>query len=117
MLRQPVAQGLIIKLRSDTGVLAIHEPDYPKAVSAAETNNADAILIEITESGEYDATYCLELCNRVRAKSPGCRILLLCPEQDEPSVLAAVEAVRAGRIDDFLFYDASTDYIISKLLI
>ena len=121
MLRRSVAQGIIIKMREDPGNIAIvHESEYIKAVEAAEAaiaNGADtALLIEIAESGGYNAGFCLQLCDRIRKGAPGCRLLLLCPEQNEMSVSAAGEAMRNGRIDDFLFYDASIEFLVSKLL-
>ena len=116
MLRQPVAQRLFQKLHNDSGTRVILESDYHKAISVVEAHDAYTVLIEVTESGEYDAAFCLDLCKRIQSNSPQCRRLLLCPEQDELSVLTAVEAVRDGRINDFLFYDVSIDYLASKLL-
>ena len=116
MLRQPVAQGLIINLRKTSGVQVFYESDYTKAADAAVVYSADIAFIEVAETGEYDADYCLDICCRLRGDAPGCRLMLLCPEMDEPSVSAAIEAQRSGRVDDFLFYDASTDFLLSKLL-
>jgi hypothetical protein len=75
---------------------------------------ANTVLIEIAETGKYDAGYCLSLCVRVRA--PGRKLFLLCPEQDETSVSAVIRAKRQGLIEDFMFYSASVDYLVSKLL-
>ena len=115
-LRQPVAQLLIQKLREVPDVRMINEPDHKKFFDAAASYEADTALIEVPESGEYDMAYCLSLCDRLRQETPGCKVLLLCPEQDKPGVSAAMKAKRDGRIDDFLFYNATIDYIMSKLL-
>ena len=116
MLRRPVAQRLIDTMHDDLTVRVIYEPDYHMAVSAAIANSADTVLIEVTESGRFRAESCLDLCSRLREDAPGCRLVLMCPEQDELSVALSMQAARDGTIDDFLFYDASIDYIASKLL-
>jgi hypothetical protein len=115
-LRQPVAELLIQRMRDIPDVRLINEPDYIKFSSAVASYGADTILIEVHETGEHGMAYCLSLCGKLRKEAPGCRSLLLCPEQDATGVSTAVEAKRDGRIDDFLFYNATTDYIMSKLL-
>ena len=45
-----------------------------------------------------------------------CMLLLMCPEQDENSITRVVEAKRKKRIDDFVFYDVTIEYLISKLI-
>ena len=103
------------EIRSYHSEQAIYEPDYDQVVADAVAYHAGVALIEMAESGAHDAGYCLALCARLRKEAPACRLLLLCPEQDEPSVSAVVEAARDRRIDDFLFYEASIDFIASKL--
>lgn len=115
MKRKAVAQGLMRRLQADRALQLIFEADYKQTASAVRTHNATALLLEVAESGECDITYCLELCARLRREAPGCKILLLCPEQDKDSVEKAVQAKWEGRIDDFIFYDASIDYLASKL--
>ena len=117
MLRQPLAQRLIAKLNKAVGVRAIYESDYDKVLSAVSAGCADTILIEIAEKGIYDAEFCLALCATLRRETPDCRLLLLCPEKDETSVSAVLRGRRGGWIDDFLFYDASIDFLVSKLLV
>jgi hypothetical protein len=39
----------------------------------------------------------------------------MCPENSSDGRHAAEEARRSGLIDDYVFYDASLDYLISKL--
>ena len=114
MLRQAVAQGLFHKLNAISNVRAFYESDYEKAKDAIHYNAADVVLIEVAETGEYDVPYCLALCAKVRATN--CKILLLCPEQDEASIAAVVEAKQNELIEDFMFYDASLDYLVSKLM-
>ncbi len=117
MQRRAVAQGIMHKLRDADGVLPIFEPNYTKGADAVVSQGANTALIEIAEMGRLDARYCLALCARLRREKPGCRLLILCPEQDEASVEATVRAKQNGDIDDFLFYDATVDYLASKLLL
>ncbi len=114
MLRTPVAQGIINKLNFNPNIRLLHESDYSNAHNTIRENNADIALIEIAETGEFNANYCLALCKGIRDLN--CKLLLLCPEQDETSVAIAVDAKQKELIEDFVFYDASTDYLSSKLM-
>ena len=116
MHRLSVAQGLVNMLKGDSGVSVYIENDYSKAADAVRSHRADAALIEITESARYDDSYCLALCSRLRKTAPGCRLVLLCPEKDEAYIAAVVKARQNDEIDDFIFYDASLDYMASKLI-
>ncbi|HCC34417.1 MAG TPA: hypothetical protein DEQ02_01785 [Ruminococcaceae bacterium] len=114
MLRKPVAQGLISNLEGIPEIRLFYENDYSKASNLIYKNNANIALVEIAETGEYDVYYCLALCAKLRMSK--CKLLLLCPEQDESTIAAAVNAKQKGYIEDFIFYDASIDYLASKLL-
>ena len=114
MLRQAVAQGLFHKLNDISNIRAVYANDYEKAEDTINNNAADVVLIEVAEMGEYDVPYCLALCAKLRAND--CKLLLLCPEQDEASISAVVEAKQNELIEDFMFYDASLDYLVSKLI-
>lgn len=116
MRRKPIAQGFIARFKDDADVNIMHEIDYANAAAAIAVNNASVALVEVGETSGYDVAHCLVLCGQMREKTPECKLMLLCPEQDEKSVAEAVAAKREGRIDDFVFYDASLDYLISKLL-
>ena len=107
------------KLREEQSLQNINlifEPDYAHADVAIRSHNADTALIEIGESGELDASYCLALCAWLRQETPQCKLLLMCPEQNTDSVSKAIKAKKKARIDDFVFYDSTTEYLISKLL-
>ena len=116
MRRRPVAQGLMQKMIDDASLHLLYEPDYAQADIAIRTHAASTALIEVSESGEYDTSHCLALCTWLRKETPGCKLLLMCPEQDKTGVAQAVEAKKDGCIDDFVFYDSSIDYLVSKLL-
>ena len=116
MQRRPVAQGLMQRMQAEQSLTPIFEPDYAHADVAIRSNRADIALVEAWESGEYNTLHCLALCSWLRKETPGCKLLLMCPEQDKGSVAQAVEAKRDGQIDDFVFYDSTIDYLATKLL-
>lgn len=114
MQRKPVAQSLIRNLEKVRGIRLFYERNYSKAGSIIAANNADVALIEVAETGKYGVEYCLSLCVGLRASN--CKLLLLCPEQNELDVAVVVDAKRKGIIEDFVFYDTSIEYLESKLL-
>jgi len=117
MRRELVAQGLLLRLQEFSGLRPLFEPSYLRAQAAVQAHGAGAVLIEVAESGRrHRVSNCLALCDRLREESPGCKLLLMCPERDEAVVARAVEAKQRGRIDDFVFYDVTVDYLASKLL-
>lgn len=116
MQRKAIVQGLMNRLRNSPDMRLIYEPDYPNAEAATRCYAADVALIEAAESGPYDTTYCLALCERLRQQTPRCKLLLMCPEQDERNVKMVVAAQGDKQIDDFVFYDVSIDYLASKLI-
>lgn len=115
MKRRAVAQGVMLKLHGDPELNLTYEPDYARADTSVCAGGAQVALIEVAESGEPGIADCLRLCGRIRRSTPRCKLLLMCPEQDKASVGRAVRAKREGEIDDFIFYDASIDYLASKL--
>ena len=51
----------------------------------------------------------------MKRQRPETRILLLCPENDPDACRVTIETVREKRADDFVFYDTSIRYLLSKL--
>jgi hypothetical protein len=116
MHRKAIAQGLMDRLQDSPEIRLVYEPDYQKANTAIGSSDAGVALIEAAESGNYDMEYCLTLCKGLRKYNPACKLLLMCPEQDEKGVRQVVEAKWKKRIDDFVFYDVTIDYLASKLI-
>ena len=116
MRRRPVAQGLIQKLRGDPNFSLYFEYSYTNAEATIRTHNAGIALIEVAETAGHDTAHCLALCARLQETAPQCKLLLLCPETNPMAVARAVAAKRRGLIDDFIFYDSTTDYLASKIL-
>ena len=116
MQRQAVAQGLMSKLRFSPDLKLIYEPYYHKANYTIQNYNAKAAIIEVAESGPYDIGYCLALCKELRENTPECKLILMCSDQDEKTIDLVIEAKAKERIDDFVFFDVTTDYLSSKLI-
>jgi hypothetical protein len=116
MHRKAIVQGLMDRLRDSPDVRLIDELDYQNANKAIRRYGAKGALIEAAESGQYGMIYCLTLCKQLRKQTPECKLLLMCPEQDEQSVKLVVDAKWEKQIDDFVFYDVTLDYLASKLI-
>lgn len=116
MKRKPVAQGFMNSLEDNPDIHLIYEPYYHKAIPTIQSHDAKATLIEVAEAGPYDIAYCLELCKELREKTPGCKLILMCSEQDEKTIKLVVDAKGKKEIDDFVFFDVTIDYLASKLV-
>lgn len=116
MKRKPIAQGLMNSLQDCPDIHLIYEPYYHKTDFAIRKHNAKAALIEVAETGPYDIGYCLSLCKEVRENIPECKLILMCSEQDEETIKLVVKAKGKKKIDDFVFFDVTTDYLTSKLI-
>lgn len=116
MIRKPIAQAIINSFKDKQEASPIYEQNYKNARFTIINHNPKAVLIEVGESGPYDIGYCLELCKKIRRKAPECKLLLMCLEKDERSVKEVIRAKEEERIDDFVFYDVTIDYLTSKLM-
>jgi len=116
MWRRAIAESLLAKLDTGPVLRFCYEPDYAQADICIKKNNAKVALIEAAETGVHNVSRCLEICALLRKEAEDCKLILMCPDQDEEAVAQAVNAKQEGRIDDFVFYEASFDYLSSKLL-
>ncbi|NLZ71518.1 MAG: hypothetical protein GX909_03320 [Clostridiaceae bacterium] len=117
MQRTSVAQGLLALLRKEHDVELYHEDDYNHANAAIRVYRAHSVLIEVSENGECNADYCLSICDNIKKEMPNCKVLLMCPEKNKKCIGQVVAAKQSGRIDNFVFYDASLRYLSSMLLL
>ena len=83
--------------------------------AAIRSHQVAGALLEVSEDGRQDIGFCLSLCARLRETAPGCRLMLMCPEGQAETIRLCIEAKRRGKIDDFVFYDVSLDYLIASL--
>lgn len=116
VLCRRVIAGLLVEAiqkRIDMEVFGLYE--YNKAKNMAELRKPKIALVEIPERHGFPVQYVLDVCKDIQEASPGCKIILICPENNEESVEATLKAKKEGEIDDFLFYDLSVDYLVAKL--
>ena len=115
LCRRVIADLLIESIEKNGNVDALGIYDYDSAVNFAAACCPDIALVEIPEKHGTPALDTLDICQSIKGTSPGCKIVLLCPEQDSDSVTMCVEAKKQGKVEDFLFYDSGVNYLVSKL--
>jgi len=104
------------KLDTESGLNLFYEPDYSRTKLCIEANDAKVAFIEAAETGDNGVAQCLEICAAIRNDAKNCKLILMCPNQDEEAVAQTLNAKQDGKIDDFVFYEASLDYISSKIV-
>lgn len=115
MYRKLLADGLIHDLQQTMQYQIMSESRYQNAEIAADTWNPDVTILEIPESRETDCAKLLFLCDRMKQQHSQNRILVLCPEKVPEICEQVIQAFRQERIDDFVFYDTSMQYLMAKL--
>ena len=115
LCRRVIADLLIESIEKNGDVEALGIYDYNNAVDFAAACNPDIALVEIPEKHGTPALDTLDICQNIKETNPDCKIVLLCPEQDNKSVTMCVEAKKQGKVEDFLFYDSGINYLVSKL--
>lgn len=115
MRRKVLSTALSKVAEAEKRMCFFTETNSDNIIIAAKEYRADIILVEAAESGVLPVEESLCLCDEIRRELPDCKILLLCSENNMKDRGLAILAKRKGRIDDFVFYDTSIDYLISKL--
>lgn len=101
-----------VKAKEEADFQLIPMLGYKQAALDAEVLGADIAIVD----GNHEIGTALYLCGQLRTAVPGCKLLFLVGQQSRADSEIAVAAKRIGRIDDFLFYDSSLEYLIAKLL-
>jgi len=116
MQKRMLSDALIAHTSNDPRFTFSTEPRYASAALTAEAYSPEIAVVEIPESGAWKpAEKCLTVCDMIRRQLPDCKLVILCSEDDKDSYQAAIQAKQECRIDDFLFYDNSAHYLLSKL--
>ena len=113
--RKIIAEALINAFEKNRGMETFGVYDYENAGLSAESRKPQLALVEIPESYGAPALETLDVCEKIKKASPGCKILLMCPEHDKESVYLCTEEKKHGGIDDFVFFDSSMEYLVAKL--
>lgn len=114
LCRKVVAELLTEVLQKRIGVEAFGMFEFENAKTVAMLRKPAIALVEVPEHRGTPALEALAACADIKAASPACKIVLICPENDEDSVKTTIAAIKEGKIDDFMFYDLSVDYLVAK---
>ena len=115
MKRKLLADALEKGLRENPRFRFCAEYAYENALLTADCVAPQIVVLEIPDSGAWTPEKCLALADALRARTPAPRLMVLCPESSPAACAQTVQALRAGRIDDFVYYDTSWQYLVSKL--
>lgn len=75
----------------------------------------DAALLFAMDSDTKVREIPLSFCEELHNSLPNCHLLMLVSQDDMDSRQMATEAKGKKIVDDFVFYDASLDYLFAKL--
>ena len=115
LCRRILAGLLVESIRKRTGMEAYELVEFDRAKDMSMLYKPKLALVEVPERNGSPTLDALTVCKEIKEASPGCKVILICPENDEDSVKASLNAIRGGEIDDFLFYDLSVDYLVAKI--
>ena len=115
LCRKVLANLFIEHIKNTTQMEAHGVYRFNDVKSMALVHSPALALVEIPEQHGDPAQEALRVCDNIREVSPGCQIMLMCPEHDKKSVDACVDAKKKGMIEDYVFYDTSPEYLTSKL--
>ena len=115
MYRKLISDGMKRFLENNPETTVYVEHIYENVLVTATTHRPDIVMLEIPESNAGKPEYYLKICAKIREALPICKLLLMCPENSMESRQAAVGAMRLGEIDDFIYFNVTFDYLLSKL--
>ena len=115
LCRKVIAKLLIEHITNNTRLEVFGVYEFNRARNMAKIHRPAVALVEIPERHGDPALDALDVCADIKEVSPNCKVMLMCPEQDVQSVEACVEAKKSGKIEDYIFYDSSPEYLTSKL--
>ena len=115
LCRRVIAELLVeaIHTRTDVETFAMYE--FRQVKNMAMVKKPKLALVEVPERHGSPVDDALAVCREIKEASPGCKIILICPENDTEGVETTSQALREGEIDDFMFYDLSVDYLVAKV--
>ncbi len=93
----------------------VAETKYENLLETVQAEMPRVTLLEVPESGYPNIYSCLSIADDIKRVLPSSKILLMCHERDEKTVQESIDARRANRIDDFIFYDTSMEYLKATL--
>ena len=113
--RKIIARLFVEHIQNNTNMDAVGVYEFNKVKNMTLVHKPTLALVEIPERHGNPVQEALDVCGDITEACPGCKIMLMCPEQDKKSVNACEEAVKSGKIKDYVFYETSPEYLTSKL--
>ncbi len=113
--RRSLCDGLCSIFQSSGVGEHMIEIRYENLITTALQKSPQVILLEVPECGLPSIAECLSISDEIKQKLPTCKILLMCSERDKVAVGGSIEAKKTGRVDDFVFFDTSVQYLTASL--
>ncbi len=113
--RHSIGDGLCRILENSGIGKSVVETQYENLPHTAKTYLPKVILLEVPESGTPTVYGCITLAEEVRNTLPHIKILLMCSELDLEAVEVSIEAKKTNKVDDFIFYDTSMEYLKASI--
>lgn len=112
-----LAQSVLAALQQEQcAALELHLLlDTDQVAMDAAIQEIDVAVLDVTGGIYTDYDQLQACCVTLKDVVPGCRILLLVPQQDQISCDMAMRAIRQGMAEEFVFYDTSLRYFFAKL--
>lgn len=104
--------------------LSESEPDFVilRSESPSQTPGicksglAYAVIMEVTRYAPWSLEERLKLCNKVKAQTPECKVLLLVDENADAELAEAVKQTKKdGLIDNFIYASITSSYLAAVL--
>ncbi len=93
----------------------ILETRYENLLASTECEQVKVVLLEVPESGLPNIYGCLAIIDQLKIRLPNCKVLLMCSELDHEAVKVAIKAQQSKRVDNFIFYDTSMEYLKASI--
>ena len=113
--RKVIAKLFIEHIENHTAMEAIGVYEFNRVKNAALVHHPILALVEIPERDGDPELDAFDVCDDIKEACPACKIMLMCPEGDTASVAACEDAKQKGKIEDYIFYDTTPQYVTSKL--
>lgn len=115
MRRKLIAEAIVKEMGRNGKFMLLVEYNYQNMKTTFDVFNPDLVLLEIPESTEINKPAWIDLCEYIKRKNFNQKILLLCPEDNIKACKVTEEMIQTDLADDFVYYDTSMRYLVSKL--
>ena len=115
LCRKIIAEILAEAIQKRTALETFELYEYSRVKDMTALKKPTLALVEVPERHGTPALDALAVCEEIKEASPNCKIILICPENDRESVKVSTQAVKDRKIEDFMFYDLSVDYLVAKI--